>query len=168
MGHKFGYYSLKMPLEEVLNRTQSFWASNSGIINNQTKSPNSLLYTLLIQRDISMMSYGEKYTMKIGYNPADETTYVSVEVALSFGYAMQWLKPQGIMKRWALELGTTPMKLERTIAPHFIKMFNEIQNITLQPHQPQIEEASIFCPSCGKKNNRNNTFCQECGIKLPL
>jgi len=88
MGHKFGYYSLKMPLEEVLNRTQSFWATNSGKITSQTKSPNSLIYTLLIQRDISMMSYGEKYTMKIGFNPVEETTYVSVEVALSMGYGM--------------------------------------------------------------------------------
>ena len=165
MGHKFGYYSLKMPLEEILNRTQFFWASNSGIINSQTKSPNSLLYTLIIQRNLSMMSYGEMYTMKIGYNPVDETTYVSVEVALSMGYSMQWLKPQGIMKRWALELGTTPMKLVRTIAPPFIKIFDEIQNT---PPQPGIEEDSIFCPSCGKKNNRNNTFCQECGTKLPV
>jgi len=148
MGHKFGYYSLKMPLEEVLNRTQSFWATNSGKITSQTKSPNSLIYTLLIQRDISMMSYGEKYTMKIGFNPVEETTYVSVEVALSMGYGMQWLKPQGLMKRWALELGTTPMKLERTISPHFIKMFDKIQNI---PPQPRIEETSIFCPSCEKK-----------------
>ena len=164
MGHKFGYYSLKMPLEEVLDRTQSFWASNRGKINNQTKSPNSLLYTLNIRRDISLTSNGENYTMKIGYNPADKTTYVSVEVALSFGYAMQWLKPQGIMKRWALELGTTPMKLERTIAPPFIKAFNEIQNTP--PHSSSIEENSTFCPRCGKKNNRNNSFCQECGTKL--
>jgi len=165
MGHKYGYYSLKMPLEDVLYRTQSFWATNSGKINSQTKSPNSLLYTLLIQRDISMMSYGEKYTMKIGYHPVNETTYVSVEVALSMGYGMQWLKPQGLMKRWALELGTTPMKLERTIAPNFIKMFDEIQNLS---PQLAIEEASIFCPNCGKKNNRNSTFCQECGTKLPV
>jgi len=165
MGHKFGYYSLKMPLEEVLNRTHSFWANNGGKINSQTKSPNSLIFTLFIKRDISMMSNGETYTMKIGYNPANETTYVSVEVALSFGYGMQWLKPQGVIKRWALELGTTPMKLERTIAPNYINMFNKILNI---PPQAQIEEPSIFCPSCGKKNNRNNTFCQECGIKLPI
>lgn len=166
MGHKFGYYALKMPLEDVLSRTHSFWATNSGKINSQTKLPNSLLYTLLIQRDISMMSYGEKYTMKIGYSLVNETTYVSVEVALSMGYGMQWLKPQGLMKRWALELGTTPMKLERTIAPQFIKIFNEIENAP--PHSSSIEEASTFCGSCGKENNRNNTFCQECGAKLQL
>jgi len=112
-----------------------------------------------------MMSYGETYTLKIGYNPDNETTYVSVEVALSFGYGMQWLKPQGVIKRWALELGTNPMKLERTIDPNFIRMFAEIENIHPQPH---IKEYSIFCPSCGKKNNRNNTFCQECGTKLPV
>lgn len=163
MGNKFGYYTLELPLEEVLNRTHYFWANNSGKINSQTKSPNSLIYTLSIQRDISMMSYGEKYTMKIGYNPANKTTYVSVDVALSFGYGMQWLKPQGIMKRWAIELGATPMKLERTIAPDFIKMFNELQNIA---PQQKIQESIMFCQSCGKKNNRNNSFCQECGTKL--
>ncbi len=166
MGHKFGYYTLKMSLEDVLYRTQSFWATNSGNITNQTKSPNSLLYTLLIRRNISMMSYGETYTMRIGYNTVDETTYVSVEVALSMGYGMQWLKPQGLMKRWALELGTTPMKLERTIAPQFIKIFDEIQNAA--PHSSSIEEESTFCGRCGKKNSRNSTFCQECGTKLQL
>jgi len=164
MGHKFGYYSLEMSLEEVLSRTHSYWATNGGKINSQTKSPNSLIYTLIIQRDISMMSYGETYTMKIGYNPDNATTYVSVEVALSFGYGMQWLKPQGVIKRWALELGTNPMKLERTIAPNYIKMFAEIQNM---PPQAGVQELIIYCPSCGKKNNRNNTFCQECGTKLP-
>ncbi len=148
MGHKFGYYSLEMSLEEVLNRTHSFWANNSGKINSQTKSPNSLIYTLIIQRDISMMSYGETYTMKIGYNPDNATTYVSVEVSLSFGYGMQWLKPQGVIKRWALELGTNPMKLERTIAPNYIKMFAEIQNM---PPQAGVQEPIIYCPSCGKK-----------------
>ncbi len=165
MGHKFGYYSLDLPLEEVLNRTHSFWANNSGKINSQIKSPNSLIYTLIIQRYISMMSYGETYTMKIGYNPDNATTYVGVEVALSFGYGMQWLKPQGVIKRWALELGTNPMKLERTIDPNYIKMFDEIQNM---PPQAGVQEPIIYCPSCGKKNNRNNTFCQECGTKLPI
>ena len=111
-----------------------------------------------------MVSYGEKYTIKIGYNPDNETTYVSVEVALSFGYGMQWLKPQGVIKRWALEVGTTPMKLERTIDPNFIKMFKDIQNIG---PQQGMQESIMFCPSCGKNNNQSNTFCQECGTKLP-
>lgn len=165
MGHKFSYYTLDLSKEEALNRTFSFWASNGGNIIGQIHSPNTLLTTIDVQRGMSITSYGEKYTMKFGYNPADETTYVSVEVALSFGYGMQWLKPQGVMKRWALELGTIPMKLERTIAPNHIKMFGEIEIIQLQP---RIEEASIFCPSCGKRNSRSNTFCQECGIKLPV
>ncbi|MBY9008587.1 MAG: zinc-ribbon domain-containing protein [Candidatus Lokiarchaeota archaeon] len=38
-------------------------------------------------------------------------------------------------------------------------MFNEIQNFA---PQPEIQEKFIFCPNCGKKNNLNNTFCQEC------
>ena len=165
MGHKFGYYTLDLPLEEVLNRTHYFWTNNSGKINSQTKSPNSLIYTINIQRDISMVSYGEKYIMKIGFNPSNATTYVSIDVALSFGYGMQWLKPQGIMKRWAIEVGTTPMKLERTIDPNFIKMFSEIENMAPQQEK---QEPIIFCPLCGKNNNQCNTFCQECGTKLPV
>jgi hypothetical protein len=163
MGHKFGYYSIKMPLEEVLSKTQFFWANNRGNISSQTKSPNSLLYTLIIKRDISMMSYGETYAMKIGYNPANETTYVSVDVALSFGYGMQWLKPQEIMKRWAFELRTTPMKLVRTLDPNFIKMFDEIQYMA---PQAKVQYSIFYCHNCGKKNDENNAFCQECGTKL--
>ena len=112
-----------------------------------------------------MMSYGETYTMKIGYNPDNKTTYVSVEVSLSFGYGMQWLKPQGIMKQWALELGTMSMKLERNIDPNFIKMFEEIQNIA---PPARVQEPIIYCPSCGKKNIQINIYCQECGTKLPI
>ena len=164
MGNKYGYYTLEMPLEEVLGRTHSFWATNGGKINSQTTSPNKLIYTLNIKRDISMMSYGETYTMKIGYNPDNETTYVSVEISLSFGYGMQWLKPQGIMKQWALALGTPPMKLDRPIAPNFIKMFDEIQNMA---PPAGVQDPIIYCPSCGKKNNQINAYCQECGTKLP-
>jgi len=167
MGHKFGYYIIKMPLEEVLNRTYSFWANNNGKINSQTISPNSLLHTLIIKRGMSMSSYGEKYTMMFGFYPPFETTNVSVEVALAFGSGMQWRKPQGLMRQWALALGTTPMKLERTIDPKYIKMFDEIQNIALQA-EVQEQEPIIYCPSCGEKNKRNNSFCQECGTKLPL
>jgi len=167
MGHKFAYYALDLPLEEVLNRTHLFWEHNGGKINSQTMSPNSLLYTLIIKRGMSMRSYGEKYAMTFGYYPPDETTYVSIDVSLAFGSGMQWLKPQGIMKRWALALGTSPLRLERTISPHYISMFDEIQNIAPQAGVRE-QEPIIYCPNCGVKNNRNSSFCQECGTKLPI
>jgi hypothetical protein len=148
MGHKFGYYTFDSPKEAALHRTFSFWASNGGIINSQIHSHNALITTLEIQRGISMTSYGEKYTIKFGYNPADAKTYATVEVALSFGYCMQWLKPQGIIKRWAIELGTTPMKLERTIDPFYVRMFSELEYLATPP---EMQEPIMFCPSCGKK-----------------
>ncbi len=74
MGHKFSYYTFDLPKEDVLYRTFSFWASNGGNIISQIHSPNTLITTIDVQRGMSMTSYGEKYTMKFGYNPDDETT----------------------------------------------------------------------------------------------
>jgi len=165
MGHKFGYYTFDSSKEAILHRTFSFWAGNGGIINSQIHSHNTLITTIEIQKGISMTSYGEKYTMKFGYNPSDTKTYVTVEVALSFGYGMQWLKPQGLIKRWALDLGTTPKKLQRTIDPFYVRTFSELEYLATPPG---IQEIIMFCPSCGKKNNQSNTFCQECGTKLPV
>jgi len=54
------------------------------------------------------------------------------------------------------------MKLERTIAPLFIKIFEEIQNI---PPQPRIEEVSILCPRCGKKIIEITLFVRNAELK---
>jgi len=56
MGHKFGECTLKIPLEEVLEITRSFWAINGGKINIQTASTNKLIYTLFIKRDIFILN----------------------------------------------------------------------------------------------------------------
>ena len=90
MGHKFGYYYINLPLDEVWNRTLGFWENKRGKINDQKIMSNNLFYSLEIQRGLSMTSNGEKYQMNFGFNFKDNTTYVSVEVSLAFGNGMQW------------------------------------------------------------------------------
>ncbi len=112
-----------------------------------------------------MTSNGELYQMNFGYNPKDSMTYVSVEVSLSFGYGMQWRKPQGIMKRWANKIGTPPMSLVRTVDDRFYEILTEIRNIS---GQPQIESPKIYCPNCGKDNKASDKFCTQCGTSLEI
>ena len=165
MGHKFGYYSILLPLDEVWNRTLTFWRNNGGKIKDQQFASNNFFRTLVIQRGLSVTSYGETYQMNFGYNPKDSMTYVSVEVSLTFGYGMAWLKPQGIMKKWALEIGTAPMKLVRTVDKKFYEILNDIQNTSIQP---QINSSNKYCPNCGNENKISDNFCKQCGTKLEI
>jgi hypothetical protein len=163
MGHKFGYYVINLSLGEVWNKTFTFWEHNKGIIQWESVSPNNLIRKLIINRGASMISWGEKYIMNFAYNPKDIHTYVSIEVSLAFGYGMQWLKPQGLMKQWALEMGTAPMKLIQNVDHNFDNIFNEIQNIKLQ--QP-LESSTKVCARCGTKNDINNKFCIQCAARF--
>ncbi len=90
MGHKFGYYSINLPLDEVWNRTLGFWENKRGKIKDQKIMSNNLFCSLEIRRGFSMTSNGEKYQMNFGFNLQDNMTYVSVEVSLAFGNGMQW------------------------------------------------------------------------------
>lgn len=55
---------------------------------------------------------GETYEMIFGYNPYDNTTYVSAFVKYSnFGKDIPSKVPKDMMKKWAYEMGITPMKL---------------------------------------------------------
>ncbi len=163
MGHKFGFYKVNLPLENVLERTLNFWKENRGSITQKQQSENNLFYNLVIKRDISAMSYGETYIMNIGYNPQEAVTYVSVEVSLQFGYGMQWLKPQGIMKKWALEIGCSPMKLIRSQDPSYLNTFRGIKAIDwIQSTQ----ESITYCPQCGQPNEKSSSYCKKCGSKL--
>ena len=163
MGHKFGFYKVNLPLENVLIMTLNFWKENRGSIIQKTQSDNNLFHNMIIKRDISAMSYGETYNMNIGHNPQEGRTYVSVEVSLQFGYGMQWLKPQGIMKKWAMELGCAPMKLIRSQDPSYINMFRTIKKLDWL----QSEQASFkYCTQCGQPNEKTSHFCKKCGTKL--
>ena len=163
MGHKFGFYKINAPLEGVLERTLNFWRDNKGSIIENQETENNLFHMLKIKRDISAMSYGETYLMNIGYNPQETTTYVSVEVSLQFGYGMQWLKPQGIMKKWAVEMGCNPMKLIRNQDPEFITMFRTIKKMDWLNTQ---KENIVYCPNCGQQNDKSSNFCKKCGSKI--
>ncbi len=50
---------------------------------------------------------GETYKMKLGFNPKDSKTYVSIEISLSWGSGLQWKKPKKLMAKWAQERGVT-------------------------------------------------------------
>jgi hypothetical protein len=163
MGHKFGFYQLKLPIERVLEKNLNFWKENRGNLTQKQHSENGLIHTMIIDRDISAMSYGEKYQMKFGYNPKEDTTYVSVEVSLKFGYGLQWLKPQGIMKDWAIEMGCAPMKLARNQDISFLNMFRTIEKLDwLDTETKEV----TFCPQCGQSNDKSSNFCKKCGTKL--
>lgn len=103
--------------------------------------------------------------MNFGFNPNNSMTYISVEVTLAFGYGMQWLKPQGIMKKWALEIGTTPMKLVRNVDNDFYEILNNIRDLLIQP---QLDSSKTYCPNCGKENKISDNFCKKCGRKLEI
>jgi len=163
MGHKFGFYKINLPLENVLERTLNFWKENRGSILQKQQSDNNLFYHMTIKRDISAMSYGETYIMNIGYNPQDANTYVSIEVSLQFGYGMQWLKPQSIMKKWALEMGCAPMKLIRSQDPDYLNMFRKIKQLDWV----QSDQANFtYCTQCGQPNEETSNYCKKCGTKL--
>ncbi|MFW9936619.1 MAG: zinc ribbon domain-containing protein [Candidatus Thorarchaeota archaeon] len=101
--------------------------------------------------------------MKIGYDPNDSMTYISAEVSLSFGYGLQWLTPQKMLKQWAQSIGVVPMKLIRAQDLNFINKLNHIMNISnFSSNTSQIK----FCPYCGKENQIGNNYCKNCGANI--
>jgi len=102
MGHKFGYYSISLPLDEVWNRTLVFWEKNGGKIKDQQFTNNKHFRTMEIQRGFSMTSNGESYQMNFGFNQKDSSTYVSVGNKFSF-----WLWNAMVKATWCYEeMGT--------------------------------------------------------------
>jgi len=163
MGHKFGFYSVKLPLEDVLYRTLEFWKFNRGQLLNQVASPNKLLHTLTMKRGISMGSYGETYLFNIGFDPNNSTTYIIVDVSLSLGTGLQWRTPQNLIKKWAQYTGINPMRLTRIQDQNFIAKFNEMKIITgLSSNKPDVK----YCSYCGKENDVNNNYCKNCGENI--
>ena len=111
-------------------------------------------------------SIGETYEMTFGYNPSDNTTttYVSASVKYSnFGKGIPSKVPKDMMKKWASEMGITPMKLVKEIDDNFLANLNKIQDIPLH----QVENLSkVFCFACGEANNKIDNFCVSCGTQL--
>ena len=129
MGHKYGFCSVALPLEDVIHKTLNFWKDHKGNIMTLIDSPNNLFFEIDVKMDKSSGSYGETYFMNIGYHPIDFTTYITIDVSLSSGHAMRWLTPLNIMLTYGRYIGTTTIKLKRKQNPNFIKKLNEIKNM---------------------------------------
>ncbi|MFX1277285.1 MAG: hypothetical protein ACFFBP_07320 [Promethearchaeota archaeon] len=164
MGNKYGYYIIPKPLDEVWNRTLFFWENNHGNVKFEQYSKNGLFRSMIVKHNITAFSWGETYKMNFGFNPNDSMTYVSVEISLEFGYGLQWLKPQNLMKKWASKFGLPPLKLIRTIDNNFFNILTEIQYFNTK--QPLNNLSKKYCPECGRENNQTNNYCIECGNNL--
>jgi len=101
--------------------------------------------------------------MNIGFDPNDSTTYITIDVSLSFGAKIQWLAPQKITKKWAQYIGAKPVKLIRTQDPNFLKKLNEIKNMSGLSNQNV--ELKI-CKNCGKENLLSSNYCKSCGANI--
>ena len=165
---RYGYYAINLSLEDVWNRTLVFFENYKGNIIDQYISTNNLYRKLRIRHGFSMHIYGtssgEMYEMTFGYNPSDNTTYVSVSVKYSnFGKGVPSKVPKDMMEKWAYEMGITPMKLVKEIDYNFLADLDKIQEIPLH----QIDNLSkVFCFACGKANSKMDTICVSCGTQL--
>ena len=168
---RYGYYTINLSLEDAWNRTLVFFENHKGKIKDQYVSTNNLYRKLIIRHGGSMHIYGssikgETYEMIFGYNPSDDTTYVSASVKYSnFGKGIPSKIPKDMMKKWAYELGITPIKLIKEINHTFLANLDKIQEIPL--HQiPNLSK--VFCSACGEQNSNKGAFCVSCGTQIDI
>ncbi|MHA1457237.1 MAG: hypothetical protein ACTSR5_14880 [Promethearchaeota archaeon] len=149
---RYGYCSINISLEDAWNRTLVFFENHRGKIKDQYISTNNLYRKL------------ETYEMTFGYNPSDDTTYISVSAKYShFGKGIPSKVPKDMIKKWAYEMGITPMKLVKEIDYNFLANLDKIQEIPLH----QIANLSkLFCAACGEANSIKSTICVSCGTQL--
>ncbi len=165
---RYGYYAINISLEDVWNRTLVFFENHKCKIKDQYTSTNNLFRKLRVHHGPSIRIYGsssgETYEMTFGYNPSDNTTYVSISVKYSnFGKGIPSKIPKDIMKKWAYEMGITHMKLVKEIDYTFLANLDKIQEISLH----QIANLQkVFCVACGEANSKKGTFCVSCGTQL--
>jgi len=165
---RYGYYEIKMPLEDAWNRTIEFFEGHKSKIVEKHISPNNLYRMLRMKHVFSMHLYGtsmgETYELAFGNDPADNTTYVSISVKYSnFGRGIPSKVPKDMMKKWAYGMGITPVKLVKEIDYIFLAHLDKIQTIPLH----QVEHLSrLFCAMCGEANKEKDTFCVSCGTRL--
>lgn len=104
MSSKFGFFRIPLTFEKVYSTSLEFWRNNNSEIIEEENTSDGLIKTLKIQRGMSLSSNGEHYTMNFKFNEYEATTYVAIEVSLSYGYGMQWLTPQKLIKQWGKQL----------------------------------------------------------------
>lgn len=165
---RYGYYATNLSLEEAWNKTLIFFENHKGKIKDHYISTNNLYRKLTIHHGFSVHPYGtsmgEKYEMTFGYNPYDNTTYISVSVKYSnFGRGIPSKVPKDMMKEWAYEMGIVPVNLVKEFDYRFLANLDEIQEIPLG----QIAYLSkVFCAICGEENSKKNNYCVSCGTEL--
>jgi hypothetical protein len=187
MVSKFGFFRIPITLEKVFDTTLEFWRSKNGKIIEEGNSVDTSIKILKIQRGMSLSSNGEKYMMKFKFNEYEATTYVAIEVSLSFGYGMQWLTPQKLIKKWGRQFdsyssfnlvrngdlnkffefkkpSSVPITIKST-EPEVIlnaipqKLFKE--EISYTPPKYTVEEPTIPITPKVKLN-----FCTNCGAAV--
>ena len=165
---KYGYSAISLPLEDVWNKTLEFFENNKGKIKDLYVSPNNIYRKLRIRHGFSTHVYGtsmgETYEMIFGYNPSDDTTYVSVSAEYSnMGKGFPSKVPKDMLNKWANEMGIISMKLVKEIDNNFLVNLDKFQHMS----QDEIVNLSkVFCYACGEENSKRSTYCVYCGIQL--
>ncbi|NQU05992.1 MAG: zinc ribbon domain-containing protein [Calditrichaeota bacterium] len=49
----------------------------------------------------------------------------------------------------------------------FIIFLSLLIGLFIPLYSQQVEDESVICPQCGKRNKTENKFCQNCGAELP-
>jgi hypothetical protein len=187
MARKYGFFRIPIALEKVYDTTLEFWSNKNGKIIEERNSSDKLIKILKIQRGLSLSSNGEQYLMNFKFNEHEVTTYVAIEVALSFGYGIQWLTPQKLIKQWGRQYGSyssfnlirngnideffdfeTPPEVSKTIKNADLDVTSK--GITQKWNK---EEMHGIQPQCvGKNLAIPNTpkvilkFCNNCGAEV--
>ena len=167
---RYGYYATNLSLEDAWNRTLVFFENNKCKIKDQYISTNNLYRKLIIHHGSSIhifgTSMGETYEMTFGYNPSNNTIFISISTKYSnFGRGIPSKVPKEMMKNWAYEMDLIPMKLVKEIDYKFLANLDKIQEISLD----QIANLSkVFCATCGEENSKKDIFCISCGTKLNI
>jgi len=167
MGKRFGNYKINWHINDVWNKTLTFWQNHKGKIQDQFISSNTLYRELKIKHGGSIRPYGstfrETYEMTFGYHPFERITYISIKFKFIIARGFSWSVPQNILKQWAHQIGIQDFKLFHKADETFQEKFNEICNITGSENTGL---PANFCPICGHPNSFNINQCIECGTKL--
>ena len=126
MGQKYFYFLKSSPIDEIYEKTLTFWQINKGSIEEETLSADKLIKTLKIHRGMTLTSNGEDYVIDFSYNLKDSSTYIRIEASLVLGYGIQWLTPKKLINKWVSELRITPTYLVGRTNEEFFD-FDKIQ-----------------------------------------
>ncbi len=111
MGHKYFYFIKSLPIEEIYEKTLTFWTENKGNIEEESLSSDKLIKTLKIHRGMTLTSNGENYIIDFSYDLRESNTYIRIEASLVLGYGIQWLTPKKLINKWVSELRINPTYL---------------------------------------------------------